>query len=601
MSNTRGGWLFSLRMKLVAVLIPLTVLSMLVAMVGLGKFLHEFFQRRAELETAQLGRAVELALRQSMLRTPDLALRETLADVERTPGVRRVWVIDKNGRVAHAADRAMIGRALDKKKDAVCNVCHSDGVVPEARTLFTRDEAGTPILRHVRPIANENACWGCHDSNIRLNGILLLEQSTQSFSGALHTIQRRLGATGGITLAILAIMTVLVTTVLVERPVNRLMAGVRQLGTGDLAVRVPVRGRDELAELASSFNGMAEDLGRSLEEIQNKNAELSVVYSILERLTKTIDLAELKEIILQTLIDVLGADRVLLMSNLTPQESGEILIKTRGVGRLHRIGPGEGGNAAALPEEFPSEIAGRWSRGELQDPFVARDGKVGVLPVQIHDRRLSLLLVVRERPFGHAEANPQLLRALADHIGVAFENARLYTLATTDELTQLFSVRHFQTRIQEAVSRYERGGQKFGLLMLDLDHFKAINDRLGHPAGDEVLRHVGRALLRAIRVGDSAYRYGGEEFAIVLPDADSVTAKAVAERVRQGIGALHIPLDGGSNVAVTVSIGFAICPDNGASAQQLIATADAAMYGAKRGGRDRVCDPPTHAQRERDA
>jgi diguanylate cyclase (GGDEF)-like protein len=599
MSKTRGGWLFSLRVKLAAVLIPLTVLSMLVAMVGLGKFLHEFFQRRAELETAQLGQAVELALRQSMLRKPELALSETLADVEKTPGVRRVWVIDKNGRVAHAADRIVIGRALDKKKDSVCNVCHTDGVMPEARTLFTRDEAGTPILRHVRPIANENACWGCHDSRIRLNGILLLEESTQTFSVALHTIQRRLGATGGITVAILAIMTLLVTTVLVERPVSRLMAGVRQLGTGDLAVRVPVRGRDELAELASSFNSMAEDLGRSLEEIQNKNAELSVVYSILERLTKTINLAELKEIILQTLIDVLGADRVLLMSNLTPQESGEILIKTRGVSRLHRIGPGEGGNAA-LPDEFPSEIASRWLRGELQEPFVARDGKVGVLPVQIHDRKLSLLLVARERPFGHAEANPQLLRALADHIGVAFENARLYTLAITDELTQLFSIRHFQSRIEEAVSRYERGGQKFGLLMLDLDHFKAINDRLGHPAGDEVLRHVGRALLRAIRVGDSAYRYGGEEFAIVLPDADSVTARAVADRVRQGIGALQIPLDGGSNVAVTVSIGIAICPDNGASAQQLVATADAAMYGAKRGGRNRVGDPPTHAQREPD-
>jgi GAF domain-containing protein len=168
------------------------------------------------------------------------------------------------------------------------------------------------------------------------------------------------------------------------------------------------------------------------------------------------------------------------MSNLTPQESGEILVKTRGVSRLYRIGPGEGGNAA-LVDEFLSEIASRWLRGELQEPFVARDGRVGVLPVQIRDRKLSLVLVVRERPFGRAEANLQLLRALADHIGVAFENARLYTLATTDELTQLFSMRHFQSRIEEAVSRYERAGQKFGLLMLDLDHFKAINDRWGHP------------------------------------------------------------------------------------------------------------------------
>jgi diguanylate cyclase (GGDEF)-like protein len=586
-TESRGGWLFSLRVKLLIVLVPLMGISLLVAMVGLSRFLQEFFHRRAEVETARLGQAVTSTLRQSMLMGSEQLLSNNLADLEKTPGVRRIWIIDKNGRVTHAADRAVIGRALDRSRDPICIACHTAGVTPGARTFFTVDETGIPIIRYVNPIVNEKVCWRCHDPKVRLNGILLLEESTQTFHEAIGTIQRRLGATGGITLAVLVVMTFFLTTVLVERPVRSLMAGVRQAGAGDLTVRVPIRGRDELAELARSFNVMARKLGRSLQAVRNKKTELSVVYSVVNRLTKTINLRELKAISLQILMDVLDADRVLLLSNMTPQESEEILIRTRGDRRLHRIGPAAGGSGAQ-PEAFPSEITSRWARGELQKASVWSDRQMAVLPIQTRDRKLALMLVKRERPFGPSEANTVLLGALAGHIGVAFENALLYRLAITDELTQLFTARHFHTRIEEC----EHHQQKFGLLMLDLDHFKAINDRWGHLAGDEVLRQVGRLIARTIRVVDSAYRYGGEEFAVLLPERDFPAANGVAKRLRQGVESLKIPLEGGGNVAITVSVGIAISPDDGASAQELVAAADAALYDAKRGGRNRVSYPP---------
>ena len=369
----------------------------------------------------------------------------------------------------------------------------------------------------MNPIVNEKVCWGCHDSKVRLNGILLLEESTQVYQEAIRTIQRRLGATGGLTLAALVVMTFFVTTVFVERPVRRLIAGVRRAGAGDLTVRIPLRGRDELVELASSFNVMAGNLDRSLKDVRNKNTELSVVYSVVERLTKTINLRELKEISLRTLMDVLEADQALLLSHMGPQEPEEILVRTRGDRRLHRIGPTSEGSGGQ-PEGFPPEIASRWARGELQEASVWPDRQVAVLPIRTRNRKLALLLVKRERPFEPSEVNTMLLGALADHIGVAFENALLYTLAITDELTQLFTVRHFRTRIEESVFEWERHQQKFGLLMLDLDHFKAINDQWGHLAGDEVLRQVARLLARTIRVVDSAYRYGGDEFAVLLPE-----------------------------------------------------------------------------------
>ena len=229
-TESRGGWLFSLRVKLLAVLIPLMGIFLLVAMVGLNRFLHEFFHRRAEVETARLGQAVTSALQQSMLMGSQQSLSNNLADLEKTPGLRRIWIIDEKGRVAHATDRAVIGRVLDKTRDPICTVCHTAAVTPGARTFFTQDETGTPIIRYVNPIVNEKVCWGCHDSKVRLNGILLLEESTQVYQEAIRTIQRRLGATGGLTLAALVVMTFFVTTVFVERPVRRLIAGVRRAG-----------------------------------------------------------------------------------------------------------------------------------------------------------------------------------------------------------------------------------------------------------------------------------------------------------------------------------------------------------------------------------
>ncbi|HXW14108.1 MAG TPA: HAMP domain-containing protein, partial [Terriglobia bacterium] len=433
-TEPRGGWLFSLRVKLLAGLIPLMGISLLVAMVGLSKFLQEFFHHRAEVETARLGQSVTLALRQSMLLGSEQSLSNNLADLERTPALRRIWIIDKRGRVVHAAGRAVIGRVLDKTRDPICTACHAAKVTPGVRTFFTVDETGTPIIRYLNPIVNEEVCWRCHDPKARLNGILLLEESTQVYQEAIGTIQRRLGATGGITLAGLIVMTFFVTTVFVERPVRRLIAGVRRSGAGDLAVRIPLRGRDELVELAGSFNVMTGNLARSLKDIRNKNTELSVVYSVVEQLTKTINLRELKEISLRILMDVLEADRVLLLSNMTPQEPEEILIRTRGDRRLHRIGATAEGSRAQ-PEGFPPEIAIRWELGELQESSVWPDRQVAVLPIRTRNRKLALFLVKRERPFDPTEANTMLLGALAHHIGVAFENALLYTLAITDELT----------------------------------------------------------------------------------------------------------------------------------------------------------------------
>jgi diguanylate cyclase (GGDEF)-like protein len=164
--------------------------------------------------------------------------------------------------------------------------------------------------------------------------------------------------------------------------------------------------------------------------------------------------------------------------------------------------------------------------------------------------------------------------------------AELARLSRTDALTGLANRGHFDATLRREVERSARHGHPLTLAMLDLDHFKAVNDVHGHVVGDKVLKRSAAALARTSRVHDLAARIGGEEFALILPDTDATGGHALAERARIAIA--HAPgVTGLGEVAVTVSAGVAqLAP--GEDAERLYARADAALYAAKRGGRDRT-------------
>jgi diguanylate cyclase (GGDEF)-like protein len=171
----------------------------------------------------------------------------------------------------------------------------------------------------------------------------------------------------------------------------------------------------------------------------------------------------------------------------------------------------------------------------------------------------------------------------------------LASQARTDVLTGLLNRRAFEEDLDDEVARAQRTGTPLTLIMGDLDHFKAINDRCGHPVGDEVLKGVADVIRRQCRRVDSAFRIGGEEFAIVVPGADAIVAAALAERVR---GAIRAELRG-SYAPVTLSLGIATFPDHAADAVALSAAADASCYRAKRQGRDRIVVTPDSVPRQR--
>jgi diguanylate cyclase (GGDEF)-like protein len=167
---------------------------------------------------------------------------------------------------------------------------------------------------------------------------------------------------------------------------------------------------------------------------------------------------------------------------------------------------------------------------------------------------------------------------------------RLQTLSRMDSLTGLYNRRHFQESLQQVWQRAQHDGDEVSVLMLDVDHFKAYNDRYGHPAGDACLARVAQALTDCLRQpGDVVARFGGEEFIAVLPQADEALAQKAAERIRQAVEALQIPHEGSSTASVvTVSLGIAsVRAQPGLDSSEVISMADAALYRAKQGGRNR--------------
>ena len=160
-------------------------------------------------------------------------------------------------------------------------------------------------------------------------------------------------------------------------------------------------------------------------------------------------------------------------------------------------------------------------------------------------------------------------------------------LSTVDSLTGLFNRTFFFAALEREIARCARSGRGFCLLMMDLDELKSINDRLGHFHGDRVLRGVGEVIALGVRKIDTAARYGGDEFVVLLPETDPTGAFILAEKIRLGVGALPIELPGAGN-RPSLSIGVVSFPDDGRSADELIISADGAMYASKRAGKDRV-------------
>ncbi len=231
---------------------------------------------------------------------------------------------------------------------------------------------------------------------------------------------------------------------------------------------------------------------------------------------------------------------------------------------------------------------------EAESDFIERAKIELLLPMKSDGKLVGILALSKKRSGGlYSSGDIDLLRTLVDEAAAAIGNAQLYAQARdrahVDELTGLLNHGYFHDRVDEEISRCSRFGDIFSLLFLDLDLFKAYNDVCGHLAGDDILKEIARYIVESIRGIDLAFRYGGDEFTVMLPQAPVDDACNVAERIRKRI---ESEMDS-KGVALTCSIGIASWPTDGVMREELLQAADAALYHSKQAGRNRIslaCD-----------
>ena len=223
-----------------------------------------------------------------------------------------------------------------------------------------------------------------------------------------------------------------------------------------------------------------------------------------------------------------------------------------------------------------------------------------VVPILNQGEFLGLVhLCAAESANGFTNRDIRLIKVFAVQLGAAVKNAQLYEQAITDGMTKLYLHRYFKQRLLDEIKRAARFKRSLALIMVDIDHFKCLNDNYGHQTGDDVLRHVAAILRRAVRTHDLPVRYGGEEFALVLPETDMIGAVAVAERVRRSIENDYLEVSGVVH-KISASFGVSVFPDCADDMDSLIKAADVALYWSKEHGRNQVTAAPSKISREAD-
>jgi diguanylate cyclase (GGDEF)-like protein len=389
---------------------------------------------------------------------------------------------------------------------------------------------------------------------------------------------------GGILLAFLVCALAFALTAVrsLRLQIERLLTAASNIGKGDFSIQVPTEGNDEFAALGREFNSMARQLETRLEELQLERARLQeTVRRVGESLGKGLDRDALLGIVVQTAVDGVGAEcgRVVMRNG----ANGTLAEAARAGNVTSYIAAVSAAEAAAIEagDAAETQISGA---NALARPLAAPEPEDGVLGV--------ISIARPGRPFSQRQR--ELFEYLTNQAAISIENVDLHEQvqrqAVTDELTGLFNHRRFQEVITAEVERTRRFGHELGLIMLDIDDFKRVNDTYGHLQGDEVLKEVAHALRESSREIDEPARYGGEEMAVALPQTGLEGAYEFAERVRQRIERLQIPLvDGDGTLRVTASFGVASLPDSAKiDKDALVAAADAALYRAKRSGKNRT-------------
>ncbi|GAA1039944.1 hypothetical protein GCM10009557_59870 [Virgisporangium ochraceum] len=388
------------------------------------------------------------------------------------------------------------------------------------------------------------------------------------------------------------------------RPLADLAHAAERVAAGDLNARVLHVGPDEVGRLGATFNRMTQEMRGYVRALTASRDQLRNHLALLgDTLSGTHDLARILHVTLHTARSATGAQAGVVM--LFDPTSG-LLVAQCSVGAVPgspslagiTLAPGVGMLGTVAESGVPAH-------GRLADFAVAPDEPRATtfvaVPVAVPEpvtpledsatepARGVLALYDRVGPDGFDETDVSTLTTFAAQAAIALDNVRLHEeaqrLSLTDSLTGLFNYRYLRESLRRELERAARFGRTLAIVALDLDHFKDVNDTYGHAAGDLVLVEIARRIRSVTREVDVAFRYGGDEFVVLLPETDAASGSALARRLAAEVRGTPVRARE-HMINVTVSIGVAVYPEHGATGSAVLEAADIALYAAKAAGRD---------------
>jgi diguanylate cyclase (GGDEF)-like protein len=382
-------------------------------------------------------------------------------------------------------------------------------------------------------------------------------------------------------------------------PIGGLLSTMRKVGSGDLSARPASTGPPELREVAAELTRMTDTLLDERSRIasmeaaaRSQAARLGLIVNVGREISGSLSLRYVAQSVSAAALTVGGFASAALW--LTNDDRAELTVvhDTQGEPGLSanrdvvKLGQGLVGRAGQFGRTLATQSAGSLATEYRSGTTVA----ALAVPMIVGARIVGVLELTASEPLVVDENTLDVLHSLTGQAASAIEAARFHQradeLSHTDALTRLPNRRRFEIDLDEEIERSARYKRPIAFIMLDIDHFKTVNDVHGHQAGDEILSEFESVFKSSLRDADTAYRFGGEEFCVLLRDTDAEAAARVAERLRVTI-AERFAGEGGSPM-VTASLGVAAIPRDAADAKSLIASGDQAMYAAKAGGRNRV-------------
>ncbi len=605
----------SLAFKLTAIMTLVVVFTLSIA-IGIYIYLEKDFARTSEqYQFSFINREFEELISYTSGKDHSIQPGHIIEKLGENASINFITIYDTNGKpVLSSVSGPQKSLSPDRLKQLEELSNNSSLTISSKKTLD-----------YIAPIKLRVSCQRCHTNGTTM-GFIKISASHSAIYFHTYDMAKKFGFIFLSSLIIFALISVFASEFMVIKPLKDFVALIHKAELNNFLPRTIQTREDEIGEIEDNFNQMlsritnlmatsvererelvfvkeelkykellekrSEQIERVNNELEGSVKELSMLYNFGQYIISTVDMNELLRIITTAIVDTLNYKECAILF----KEDNLLRIvsawgfedNARLIGIEFGLEEGISGAVASTGKPLLINDTSKESRYLHYKGQTHKEGSFLSVPLKYKNIVIGVLNVSNDMPGSLTKKDIDFLTAISAQIAVVIENARLYEqtkeLSITDDLTGLFNRRHMRVVLDKEWERSNRYHQPLSLLMIDLDLFKAYNDRFGHLKGDEALAIVSQIIRMNIRGIDVPIRYGGEEFLIILPDTPAAGALATAEKLRKAIGDAFTE---NNTPMLTISLGAVSYPEQMfETIHEFLYASDVALYEAKRKGRN---------------